>query len=871
MKNEFSNNQTTSPQQVHLADYLNIIRKRKWVVITFLLVVVSVVSYKTHNTIPVYEAKTNIMVERKPSIIDDMKKIIGVDTGNIKTQIQILKSKSLASEVIEYAQLREYFANRPRKKPDFLTTTLNRVKRFIVTFLSRSGSDNIETKSIPLQEESKSEYTLKHKDWVVSYYLSNLTIIHVPDTGLISISFMDQSPEMAARLSDVHTRVFIRKNLQEQRLASQRALDWLKKQIREQKLKVEISRRKINEYKYNQLAKLSSDEKDIFLLPEITQDPVIQNLRGQLTRHRTNKIELAAKYGPKHPKIVEIETSIKKLEKELITEMEHVRSTIRAELDRTATIEKFAQQSRDIQHQAAGDLKEKIINYDMLKFEAESDEEIYDILLNQAKEISLTGNMETRNIRIVDEADIPRFPIKPNVLNNFLLSIVLGLGLGIGLTFFIEYMSKSEMTPEGTMRHLGIPVIGVLPYDKLLKGNKPFALPLSSSQNKQGKRGEYYAKYNISASLVTSLPLKRSRKAGQVFMVVSANANEGKSTVLAKSAVSLAKGGLRVVMVDADLQRPTLHKIFGLNNYEKGGLINARKSIQLHKILKGSLDEYSLDDLFSLIALNNQSGRLTITNGTQAMTAVFKNGHLFQLQSDEIPFENRLGTMLLRGGFITENQLKDALERNKRTKQPLGYILINAGYINQDKLRGPVKLQMEECIHKLFIWKEGTFVFEQGNIETYEDKRIYFQEDYLPLIKRLGRTTGSRFLEKEILSYVKSVDEPNLALLPSGMGDEYECESLLHYAVVTKIIDILKQHFDVVLVDAPPVLESMGRIKPLASLSDGIIFVLKSGSISTRKIKDATEYLKESKTKIIGTIINQVKTGGGYYYDRYYK
>ena len=101
------------------------------------------------------------------------------------------------------------------------------------------------------------------------------------------------------------------------------------------------------------------------------------------------------------------------------------------------------------------------------------------------------------------------------------------------------------------------------------------------------------------------------------------------------------------------------------------------------------------------------------------------------------------------------------------------------------------------------------------------------------------------------------------------MGNE--CEGSLHYAFVTKVFDILKLHFDVILVDAPPVLEAMGSVKPLASLSDGIIFVVKSGSISIRNIKDATEYLKENKTKIIGTILNQVKIGGGNYYGRYNK
>ncbi len=275
-----------------------------------------------------------------------------------------------------------------------------------------------------------------------------------------------------------------------------------------------------------------------------------------------------------------------------------------------------------------------------------------------------------------------------------------------------------------------------------------------------------------------------------------------------------------------------------------------------------------MDDLFCLIALKKQSGRLNITNDTQSMTAVFEDGRLFSLQSQDIPFDNRLGTMLLRGGFITESQLKDALERNKRTGQPLGYILINAGYVNQDKLRGPLKLQMEEHLHKLFSWKQGTFVFEPGRIETYEDKRMYFKEDYTPIISRLGRMAGSRLLESEVLSYVKSVDEPNLSLLSCGVGN-IKHDSTIFIALLAKFFDLLKHRFDVILVDAPPVLETMGNVRHLISLVDGVIYVVKSGRVSIKDVKEATNYLKEYKSKIIGVILNQVKIGGGYY--GYYK
>ncbi|WP_169703773.1 DUF4388 domain-containing protein [Candidatus Kuenenia stuttgartensis] len=111
------------------------------------------------------------------------------------------------------------------------------------------------------------------------------------------------------------------------------------------------------------------------------------------------------------------------------------------------------------------------------------------------------------------------------------------------------------------------------------------------------------------------------------------------------------------------------------------------------------------------------------------------------------------------------------MERNQRTKLPLGYILINAGYINQEQLKGPIKLQIEEHLQKLFSWKEGTYSFKPGSIETYEDKRVFFQEDFTPVINRLGRLGGSRLLEREILSNVTTLNGSNISLLRFGTGE----------------------------------------------------------------------------------------------------
>ncbi len=861
-RNKDINSKLESTQQIHLSDYLNIIRRRKWIIITFLLVVVCIVAYKTYTTIPAYKATATILIEGQSFTINEMK---GINNAYLRqgdeTKLELLKSRSLASKVVEDLRLREYLAKRTPQKPNLLSLPLKMAKKYIRNFLSKPTSDTKEALPASLGESSESEHASKPKiqDKAVYWYLSKLEVVSIPDTKLINITFEDSSSEMVARIANKHSRLFIERSTQVQNQESKHALKWLKVRINEQKQKMELAKLSVNKYKYEQLGSLSVNDATVFSFPEIKQNHVIQKSSSKLTELKTEKLELSSKFGPKHPKIVAIKSSISKYKQVIIDQMQKIRASIKTELDRSVFVENSIPQPQG-KHQQVGKIHtEDSINYYMLKLEEESEKEIYDLLLRQAKEIDLTGNMENENFSIVDVAEMPRYPFKPNVFNNFLMSVVIGLALGIGFGFFFEYMDRTIKTPEGIMKHLEMSVIGVLPYEKSLKENKQLAFPVKEDNNIQMKRTNNYYSYKISNSLVSSLPLMPSRTSGQIFMVESSTSGEGKTTVLAKSAVSLARGGLRVIMVDGDMFRPSLHNLFGLEN---NGLLNSMSKIMSLKVRKGKLDKYSMDDLFFLIALRRQSGRLIVTDNSQSqMTVFFENGRLFYIQSQDTPFDNRLGTMLLRGDFITESQLKEALDRNKRTGQPLGYILVNAGYITQTKLQGPLKLQMEEHLQKIFSWKQGDFAFEPDTVETYEDKRIYFQEDYSQIIDRLSRIVGSYLLEREMFSYVKPVNEPNLSLLPAGIGD-VDSQGPLYYTLLTKYIDFLKQHFDVILIDAPPVLDTMGGVKPLITLADGIIFVVKSGHVSIEEVKDALQFMKEGKDKIIGTVLNQVKGGG---------
>lgn len=830
------NDQSPSLQEVHLIDYFNIIKKRKWTVLALFFAIVCIVTAWSFSTTPVYKATTQLMIESQSSFINkiaDATYIDPKDEAYYQTQYRLLMSRSLAKKVIEDLGLWKNFRNDRDKNPD----------------ASPSPEAEIQPR-------------------MVNWYLSNLQIAPIRTTKLVDISFLSKSPEMAARIANEHAHAFITRSTELQHKVSEQALEWLKKQVRGQKTMVGTSQRSVYEYKYEQLGSFSVDDEGVFSIPEIKENPVIKDLRGKLAELKARKSEMATKYGPKHPKMIEINSSIQKLEQGITEEVMAIRKVIKAELDKIMAFEKRVRQTHGHQTEDADPATQKAITYDMVRLEAESDQEIYDVLLKHAKEIGLTGSMEKNNIRIIDEAEVPQNPAKPKIFLNILLSVVIGLVFGCAVAFFQDYMDRKVKTPEDVLQRLGLPVVGVMPYDKCLKTDKILSLAQDDTNLEQGRRTGGHAQYHgydLSNSLIAKLPFMQSSMSGQLFMVESAIAGEGKTTVLAKMAISLSQSGFRVIMVDGDLQQPSLHDMFGFNNGKGSGLLNVMNSILSREIEEGTLDTWSIDDLFCLIALKRLSGSLVVSCDDQTITAVFEHGRLLHLQNRDNSFANRLGTMLLRGGFITEDQLNDALERNQRTGQPLGYILINSGYINRNQLQGPLKLQKEEYLQKLFSWKHGAFTFEPGSVETYEDKRIYFEDDCTPVIDRLGRMSGSRFIEGEMLSYVKPVNGSNLSILPAGEGKK-NFSSPVCFALMSKFLTLLKQRFDVVLVDAPPVLDGGNSAAPLLSLVDGVIFVIKAGQVSDGLINKAIETIKESKANIVGAVLNQARIEKGYYY-----
>ena len=492
------------------------------------------------------------------------------------------------------------------------------------------------------------------------------------------------------------------------------------------------------------------------LMPEISNYSVIQTLRNQLINLKSQQIEMGTKYGPKHPKMLELNNGINQIKTEIDVEIKRLENTIKAELDRATAIENSIVQSLNKQKQIAMDLGERAIDYEVLKQKADSSQDVYNFLLKQSEQLGLTSAISSGNMLLVDNAEIPVDPVSPKIILNILMAIFIALFAGTGCAFFVEYMDNTVKTPLDVAVRLDLPVLGMVPFHKALQG-KNNKVKMLSEGNKSADKEAPPPFYHISNRLPAQLRSTAEGLFGRVLIVESVTMGEGKTTVISQIASNLTDAGLRVLLVDCDFQRPSLDKLFNVSN--GGGLGRSIDSIMSQDINSGTLSEYSMDDLFFLLSLKKKSGHLMVRNEDQTFVVHFQNGVVFHVQNNSNSEDGRIGNMLLKGGFISKDQLDDALNRNQRTGQPLGYILVNAGYISREKLRGPLRLQIEEYIQKLFSWKNGQFAFKPGLFHIYENEKIFFEEDYSSMINNLGRIENSKFIQKELFSHILGLDK----------------------------------------------------------------------------------------------------------------
>ena len=349
----------------------------------------------------------------------------------------------------------------------------------------------------------------------------------------------------------------------------------------------------------------------------------------------------------------------------------------------------------------------------------------------------------------------------------------------------------------------------------------------------------------------------------KVILVASSMSQEGKSTVLANLGMVMAQAGNRVLLLDTDLRAPTLQQIFSLDKTR--GIARALVDIFDADLAQGSLGDFSPGELLRLLKLQDKTGHLTLKNSGDSVRIDLEGGRIVDTSWGERPFTRRLGSLLVKNGKISEEQLSEALSRQAATALPLGHIMINLGYIEPVDLKGPLKLQMSEAIAHTLRWQEGSFSFQDREFVSYEKEVLSLYTDQDPFLGGLDLMLDTPFIDAELAKFIQPTGTENLWAIPSGPLPPNPA-ALLESARMKELISLLRRRFDLILLDSPPILAVADSVI-LATLADGVIFVVQSGTYPRDLVKKAQGQIEGTNGRILGVILNAMDTrDGGYYY-----
>ncbi len=589
-----------------LLAYWSTLHKRRWMVLTVFVIFVAVVLLGTLKQKPVFRSRGLLEIQKEnPEIltVKEMFELENVSDSYLESQYKILESDTLARRVIAQLGLEKRAEFNP--PPGWLGRMLG-------------SQENI---SAADREAETRETSLKR-------FRERLTIEPVKRSRLVAVSFESESAELAARVVNTLASNFIDQNLEVRWEATQKASEWLSQQLVSMKSKLEKSETEMQQYvrenglvfletaqgapenivneRLRQLqeertrAQAARYEKeslhrlvqagDYGSLPGVFDSKLMQDLTVRLAEIRQQHAQLTATFNAEYPKVKQLQGQIDEMESVLAAERERAAKRMTNEYYAAVRREKLIEQAFEQQQRQAETIAERSVQYNILKREVDTNKQLYDGLLQRLREAGVSAGLKASNIRVVDAAEPPKRPARPNLLLNLASAIILGAMLGVGAAFLQEYLDNTLKTSEDVERFLRLPSLAVIPAAQTLNGRhgaygygayghagRSPSLTGGTAKNNGAaiSRAGWYridtgaqhsALSEAFRGLRTSVLLSSAERPPRSLLISSSRPGEGKTTIAINLAISLAQLGQRVLLIDGDLRRPSVHRAFGMQD-----------------------------------------------------------------------------------------------------------------------------------------------------------------------------------------------------------------------------------------------------------------------------------------------------------------
>jgi capsular exopolysaccharide synthesis family protein len=507
------------------------------------------------------------------------------DPSDLDTEVSILRSDLLALQVIKSLNLDQ--------RPEF-------------------GGSGTQAHALALTTDDLQADSSRANS-LIGAFKGNLSVNLRPNTRIVDISYRSANKEMAAKIVNTLINTYIEQNFKTRFESTMQTSDWLQKQLTDLQIRVETSQEKLVHYQKEHEILGIDDKQNIITakLDELNKEltaaesermtrqsvydlvqsgdadtiaaaasdntagaqgnssSLLEKLREQQAELKIQVAQLSTQFGPAYPKLVQMNSQLKEIGIQMQGEMKKIVARVRGDYMTALQRESLLKAAMEKQKQDANELNESAIQYSILKRDLETNRTLYEGLLEKLKEAGVTAGLRSNNIRPIDLARIPQSPIEPNVPRNMAFALAMGLSTGIGLAFLLDAIDNTVRTPEQAEVISSLPSLGLIPLgskgapelassQKLAVASSKEAVELVTQSRPQSQMAESYR------ALRTSLLLTSLGAPPKVILVTSALPQEGKTTTSINTAIVLAQKGTRVLLVDADLRRPSIHKTLGM-------------------------------------------------------------------------------------------------------------------------------------------------------------------------------------------------------------------------------------------------------------------------------------------------------------------
>jgi capsular exopolysaccharide synthesis family protein len=585
----------------NILDYVHVVMKRKWLILSLVVVITSLVTVQMFRLPSIYMAGTTIKIEPKPRNVLQTKELVinsGTDPNFWNTQLKLLESPSLARQVVLTLDLQhnpKFFGTQSQGGVfASLRRAFSREKKSTAT--ASATPDATVVGENELKEQVLTPEQLSALEPYEDTIIANESIEPAVGTNLVTIKYSHNDPEMAQRIANTLAEVFVANNRDRAIGTSSKAELLLSSEIAKTETKIkngEDARFKfagennvpltpaidVEVQKYaalsNQLLDAENKRKnfeaawkeaakatDPYTIPEVQSSDRIAKLREKISTLKQKRDALLTKYTKEWWEVKEVDNQLKPIEEELQRAPQEVILAMKSRYESALTQERLLRQSYEkAQATTTAETKNQIVLAAMTQ-QVETDKQYLNTLNQRRRDLEASSQTPANEVSIETPSRLPREPIGPARFRNIMVALLISLVAGIGLAFLLDFLDDTVKSIDDVDRYIHLPALALIP------AGRPERPRLRGSASPPGP-GEGTALAMIGdvrspiaesyRHLRTSLLLSSAGQPPKTILITSSQPSEGKTTTAINTAFMLAQTGVEVLIIDCDLRRPRLH------------------------------------------------------------------------------------------------------------------------------------------------------------------------------------------------------------------------------------------------------------------------------------------------------------------------